>query len=89
MLGVETRSTPRDKLTVPAAPGRRRRIMKILVDRDLCEANAICMGIASDIFEVDDEDVLHVLDESPPESRRAAVERAVAKCPRAALSIEG
>jgi ferredoxin len=62
--------------------------MKIRVDWDLCEANAICMGIAPDIFEVDDNDDLNVLIEQPPESRRADVERAVARCPRAALSIE-
>lgn len=62
--------------------------MKVRVDRDLCEANAICMGIAPDIFEVDDNDELHLLIEEPAESRRADVERAVARCPRAALSIE-
>ena len=39
--------------------------MKILVDYDLCEANARCMEVAPDIFKVDDEDNLHVLIESP------------------------
>ncbi|MCB9728230.1 MAG: ferredoxin [Deltaproteobacteria bacterium] len=62
--------------------------MKIRVDRDLCEANAVCTGIAPDLFEVDEDDVLHVLDASPPEAMRPQVERAVARCPRAALSIE-
>ncbi len=62
--------------------------MKILVDYDLCEANARCMEVAPDIFKVDEEDNLHVLSESPSEQRRAAVEEAVRLCPRQALRIE-
>ena len=30
--------------------------MKIVVDFDLCESNAICMQIAPDLFEVRDDD---------------------------------
>ncbi|WP_425567565.1 ferredoxin [Nonomuraea dietziae] len=35
--------------------------MKIKVDYLVCEANAVCMGLAPEVFEVDDEDQLHVL----------------------------
>lgn len=62
--------------------------MKIVVDYDLCEANARCMEVAPDIFKVDEEDNLHILVESPGEERRAAVEEAVRLCPRQALSIQ-
>ena len=62
--------------------------MKILVDYDLCEANARCMEVAPDIFKVDDEDNLHVLIESPGDDRRAALEEAVRLCPRQAISIQ-
>ncbi len=62
--------------------------MKIVVDFDLCEANAVCMEIAPEIFQVDDNDELHILIESPGEEYRKKVEEAVRLCPRQALSIE-
>ena len=39
--------------------------MKVVVDFDLCESNAVCMGIVPEVFEVRDDDVLYVLDEHP------------------------
>ena len=62
--------------------------MKIVVDYDLCEANARCMEVAPDLFQVDDEDNLNVLVESPGEDRRAALEEAVRLCPRQAITIQ-
>jgi ferredoxin len=61
--------------------------MRVVVDFDLCESNAVCMGIAPDIFEVRDDDFLYVLNENPPESDRAKVEEAVRRCPKQAISI--
>jgi ferredoxin len=61
--------------------------MRIVVDFDLCESNAICMGIAPEIFEVRDDDFLYVLNENPAESERAKVEEAVQRCPKQAISI--
>ncbi|MBI5503917.1 MAG: ferredoxin [Deltaproteobacteria bacterium] len=61
--------------------------MKVVVDYDLCEANAICMRIAPDIFKVDDKDALHILQQHLPETARAKVAEAVRRCPRQALSI--
>lgn len=63
--------------------------MKVVVDFDLCESNAICMGIAPEVFEVRDDDFLYILDENPPESMRAKMEDAVRSCPRAAITLEG
>ena len=62
--------------------------MKVIVDYDLCEANAICMQQAPEIFEVDDEDNLYGLQEEVPESLREKLENAVRLCPRQALRIE-
>ena len=62
--------------------------MKVIVDYDLCEANAVCMQQAPEIFEVDDEDNLNVLQEEVPESLREKLENAVRLCPRQALRIE-
>lgn len=61
--------------------------MRVVVDFDLCESNAVCMGIAPEIFEVRDDDFLYVLNETPPETDRAKVEEAVRRCPKQAISI--
>jgi ferredoxin len=61
--------------------------MKVVVDFDLCEANAVCMDIAPEIFKVDDNDMLHILMENPPEAKRAKLEECVRLCPRQAISI--
>ena len=61
--------------------------MKVVVDFDLCESNAVCMGIAPEVFEVREDDFLYVLDEHPPEELRPKVEEAVRRCPKQAISI--
>jgi ferredoxin len=63
--------------------------MKIVVDFDKCTSNAVCMGIAPDIFEVRDDNFLYVLQEEPPEEKRVVVEEAVRMCPTQAISLEG
>ena len=62
--------------------------MRVVVDFDVCESNAICMGVAPEVFEVRDDDFLYILDERPPESLRAKVEQAVRSCPKQAIKIE-
>lgn len=62
--------------------------MKVIVNYDLCEANALCMQEAPEVFEVDDDDNLNVLQQTPADDLRAKVEAAVRACPRAAISIE-
>ena len=62
--------------------------MKVIVDWDLCEANAVCMARCPEVFRVETDDQLVVLDEHPPESLRAKVEAAVNGCPRHALRLE-
>ena len=61
--------------------------MKVKVDFDLCESNALCEAIAPDVFQLDDDDFLEVLDDEVTDENRDRVERAVASCPRAAISI--
>ncbi|MDQ1533796.1 MAG: ferredoxin [Actinomycetota bacterium] len=62
--------------------------MKVVVDFDRCESNAVCMGIAPEVFEVRDDDFLYVLQEHPPEELRPKMEEAVRLCPKQAISIE-
>ncbi len=61
--------------------------MKIVVDYDLCEGNAVCMKLCPEVFEVRDDDHAHLLIEHPAEDLRAKVEAAVRRCPRQALSL--
>jgi ferredoxin len=62
--------------------------LKIIIDYDACESNAVCMGIAPDIFEVRDDDFLYVLKEEVPDDRREEVQQAVDMCPKQAISYE-
>ncbi|MEE2672230.1 MAG: ferredoxin [Myxococcota bacterium] len=61
--------------------------MKIVVDYDLCEANALCMEAAPEVFRVEDDDTLTVLLEEPNEDLRSKVEEAARLCPRQAITI--
>lgn len=61
--------------------------MRVAVDFDVCEENAVCMGIAPQVFEVD-EDGLHVLQEFPSEQLRAKMKEAERSCPTQAITIE-
>lgn len=60
---------------------------KVEVNYDVCEANALCEAMAPDVFFVDDDDYLQVEDPTVTEENRDRVQRAVAVCPKSALSI--
>lgn len=60
---------------------------KIEVDFGLCESNAVCMGIIPEVFQVDEQDYLHVLTEDVTPENEAQVNEAVRQCPRQAISI--
>ncbi|UUZ59325.1 ferredoxin [Nocardioides sp. B-3] len=62
--------------------------MKVKVDFDLCESNAMCEALAPDVFELDDDDYLVVKKEDVGPDDLESVRRAVASCPRAAISLE-
>jgi len=62
--------------------------MKVVVNYDLCESNAVCMGIAPEVFEVRDDDFLYVLQENPPEELRDKVVESARRCPKQAITIE-
>ena len=62
--------------------------MKVQVDLLVCEANAICVGLAPEVFDLDDADVLHITVAEVPGDAQDRVRHAVRSCPKAALSIE-
>jgi ferredoxin len=61
--------------------------MRITVDFDLCESNALCEALAPEVFELDDDDFLQLRTEETTEANVENVRRAVAACPRAAISL--
>lgn len=61
--------------------------MRIVVDMMLCESNALCTGYAPEVFEMNDEDQLVVLDETPSEALRDRVEQAARACPKQAIKL--
>ena len=63
--------------------------MRVAVDRDRCEANGVCAGLAPEVFDLDDEDYLHILAAEVPASLAGAVRSAVVSCPKQALRLEG
>lgn len=60
--------------------------MRVVVDRDRCEGNAVCVGIAPHLFELDEDDYVVVTENPIPAGSEALAEQAIAECPRAALS---
>lgn len=61
--------------------------MRIVVDHDLCEGNAVCVRVAPEVFVVGDDDQARVLIDNPGPAHRANIEAAVARCPRQALTL--
>lgn len=61
--------------------------MKITVDYDVCESNAVCMQFAPDVFDVGDDDLLHVATDEVAADQEAAVSEAARRCPRQAITL--
>ena len=62
--------------------------MRVVVDLSTCDLHGLCVEAAPEVFEIGDDGVLHVLEETPPEGLRAKVDAAVRECPTGAISIE-
>jgi ferredoxin len=60
--------------------------MRVVVDRDRCEGNAVCVRVAPEVFRLDDDDYATVTVDPVPGEQEALAEQAIAECPRAALS---
>ena len=62
--------------------------MKIVVDLTICAGHAQCEEVAPEVFRVNDNWLVDVLIESPPESMRETVMEAARRCPVNAITIE-
>ena len=61
--------------------------LKIEVDFDKCESNAVCMQVAPKYFEVRDDDFLYILQEEVDTGDEAEAQEAVDRCPKQAISL--
>ena len=62
--------------------------MRVFVNYDLCESNGVCEAIAPDSFRLDDKDKLQLLRQDVARADVDKIERAVVRCPKAALRLE-
>jgi ferredoxin len=61
--------------------------MKVEVDWDLCESNGVCMGIAPEVFDLGDDDMLTVLQPEVTPQNEEQIRDAIRQCPRQAIFI--
>jgi ferredoxin len=62
--------------------------MKVTVDQDKCCGAGTCVLLAPDVFDQRDEDgIVVLLDEQPPEELHSIVREAADVCPGAAISV--
>lgn len=62
--------------------------MRVKVDRDLCQGHGTCCEEAPEVFRLDADGNLVILQPEPDESQREAVRLAVKYCPTGALTAE-
>ena len=61
--------------------------MKIVVDYNECASNAVCMGIAPELFEVRDDGFLYVLNDHPDEELWEKARQAANGCPTGSITL--
>jgi ferredoxin len=61
--------------------------MRVSVDLELCDRQAVCTGLAPSVFDIGEEGAVLVLQPEPPESLREACEDAAAACPMRAIVV--
>lgn len=65
-----------------------RRLMKPVVDHDLCIGCGLCETICPEVFELRDDGLAYVISEEPAPELFEKVEEAVDSCPVDAIALE-
>lgn len=61
--------------------------LMVVVDRDLCEGNGVCVMAAPEVFDIDASDTLQLKVPQPSAAQVSQVEEAVRRCPKGALAL--
>ncbi len=61
--------------------------MRLVVDFDQCEANGVCVKVSPELFKLDENDQLHILNKQPGPDQLADAQEAVRRCPKQALKL--
>lgn len=64
------------------------RSFRLVVDADLCQGHAVCIGEAPELFALGEDEKVEVLEERPRLALRRKAEQAVRYCPNGVLRIE-
>jgi ferredoxin len=62
-------------------------VVHVVIDRTLCQGHGLCVGEAPDVFDLADTGELVVLNATPSEAQRPALDAAAIGCPTGAISI--
>lgn len=62
--------------------------VKVTIDFDLCQGHGVCMGECPDVFQVNDDGEVTLLQEEPDEKLAKKVQNAARFCPTGAISVE-
>jgi ferredoxin len=61
--------------------------VRVDVDLGKCTGHGICESIAEDVFEVQDDGTVVIVEPNRPEADRGRMQQAVTQCPAAALRL--
>jgi ferredoxin len=62
--------------------------MKVILDELRCDGHGTCVDACPQVFALgDDDEIVTILNDAPPEELRDAVRTAVRVCPKAALTL--
>jgi ferredoxin len=62
--------------------------MRVVVDFDRCDSTGLCAETAPEVFELGEDDVLHVRAEYPPPQHWPVAELAERSCPKLAITLQ-
>ncbi|WP_216892302.1 ferredoxin [Nocardia alni] len=61
--------------------------MRAGIQRGLCESNAVCVALAPDVFDLDEDGIAVTIVDELDEAQVDSVESAIPSCPRAAVFL--
>ncbi|WP_055483315.1 ferredoxin [Sphaerimonospora mesophila] len=61
--------------------------MRVITNRALCEGHSVCESLVPEVFEVGEDDRVHLLTEQVEGAVADRVRTAVGRCPKQALSV--